>query len=1091
MKDCQDQLLPGPLHAELLALRATKERFECALRGANDGIWDWALDTGEIYWSPRLLELLGYESLATNFEAIIALLHPDDRDGTRAAIRRALHEGEPYRIDHRIRTGDRAYRWFRSRGQSLRAADGRPTRFAGSITDIHEQKQAEAIHRRSQYAYERLFQTSREAMVVTAIDGRIEEANPPFQALVGYELHELRQLRYQDLTPDAWREDDERASTQIEASGYAEPYEKEYRRKDGSRVPIEIRVWRVEGETAQYFGLIRERCTSPGARSTPSERENRLRTMGDSLPARIAFVDRDDRYQYANRLYRDYYGIGEEGIAGRHLREVLGNAVYEEVAPYIASALAGTPVSFERNERDASGRTRYLQISYAPFSPDGVTVEGFYALITDVSEQKRVAEALEASERRFRSLCAGSPAAVFEADAEGNVVYVNRRWEELTGLTLEELLGQGWVRAICPDDLGRVMQCWSEALDAGSEFADEFRLRNRNGDETRWIATQSKPIRDEFDQLVGHVGMGIDVSERRRAEADLRESLEMLQTMADSLPVLIAFVGPDQRYRFNNIVYETWYGRSRSEITGRTVREVIGEASYCALQEKIESALAGTAHRAEVELAYPDGRPRFADVTFTPQRDPAGKVKGYWVLAHDITERKVDQDRIRTLAYYDALTGLPNRQYFQAELSRTIGAQQVGGAPVALVFVDLDRFKNVNDTLGHEGGDRLLVQVAARLEAVARSFGLFDSAQTQLPVARFGGDEFTLLVDRVESEERVDAVTDAIMGLLAEPFEIDGRSVEVTATVGVSYYPRDANSASDLLRHADSAMYEGKRTGRARTVGYSRAMGQRNLRRLEIEARLRDALRENQFGIAYQVQRRARGGRITGAEALLRWSHPELGVISPTEFISVAEETGLVVPIGEWVLEQVALQVVKWDEAGFAPLRVGVNVSARQLRDATVAERFREILARCRVSAERFEIEITESALIDDQGTVASVIEALRGSGFQIALDDFGTGYSSLSYLRRFPIDRLKIDRSFVAGIPRNRADCELTAAVIAMAHNLRLKVVAEGVESRIQADFLTQQGCDDLQGFLLGHAEPAHKFERHLEIEKPENEVY
>ncbi len=1070
-------------------LRAVQERFELAMSGSNDGIWDWDLTAHEVFFSDRFLALVGYEKgeIEETFESFLELLHPDDVPPTRAAIDEVLAGDEHYRTEFRLKTRHEGYRWFLARGRCLYAAGGEPIRFAGSITDIHEQKAAEESKRLSQLTYQTLFETSLDGILVADLSGRIREANQRLREMLGYTAVELEELSLEELTPDKWRVADTHAFADLERHGACSPYSKEYLHRDGKPVPVELQMWRVQGEQPQIFALVRDMSPRRQAQADLRRMEDQRRLMGDALPARIAYIDPSHRYRFTNVHYRRRFGLEDEDLRGRRLRDVIGEEVYAEVLPHIEAALAGESVRFERKEHHESGRITFLNTAYEPFRNEANEVEGFYALITDVTEQKRVAQALESSEQRFRSLCARSPVGIYEADTQGSLVYMNRRWEELTGLSIEELLGQGWIRAIDPEDLGRVTSAWSQSLEAGVEFSDEFRVRDRDG-ETRWIATRSNPILDEYERLVGHVGMAIDVTERVHAEAELRESLEMLQTMADSLPVLIGYVDADQRYRFNNRVYEEWYGMERSEITGRTIREVMGEENYRRAQSSVEAALEGRSQVTEIEQVYPDGQRRVCEAIFTPQRGADGTVRGYWILAQDITQRKRNEDQIRNLAYFDALTGLPNRQFFQGEMVEAI-ARAEAGSQVGLLFVDLDRFKNVNDTLGHEGGDRLLVQVARRLTRVVERAALRSDSQTPgfSPIARFGGDEFTVMVEHLESPETLEELARTIMQELAEPIEVDGHSIAVTATLGVSVFPRDAANASDLLRNADAAMYEGKRGGRARVVGFTRSMDRENLRRLELEARLREALRNGEFAMVYQVQRTARGGFLSGAEALIRWTHPDLGVVPPSEFIHVAEESGLILPIGEWVFSTVCDQCRSWEDAGYEPLRVGINVSPRQLRDTGLAERFREITERAGVDPSCLELEITESALVDDPGVVATVIEQLRRVGFQIALDDFGTGYSSLSFLRRFPIDRLKIDRSFVSGIPSNRADCELTAAVIAMAHNLRLKVVAEGVESKIQAEFLAQQGCDELQGFLLGRAEAPDKFVRHLQPAKSE----
>ncbi len=1071
------------------AIRSERERFGLVVESSNDGIWDWALERDEVYCSPRFDELLGCdaESGPRTAEAILERVHPEDRAATHDAIQSCLRDGVAYRIEHRLRTDDRGYRWFLSRGMSRRDPRGRPVRFAGSICDIDDRKRSEEAMQRSSSTYRNLFDTSMDAILVTGLDGRIHDANRRFLDLVGYEVTRLRMMHHQDLTPSVWAPADRKAMSEIAERGHSRLYEKEYRRGDGRHLPVALQTWRVDGETPQLFAIVRDLSQRREAQDALQRSEDRLRIVADALPARIAYVDCNLRLGFSNRRYRERYGLADEDISGRPLRDVIGDEIFERVRPHIDVALSGRATSFERKERLPSGRVAHLHSAYAPVANNEGEVEGFYALITDVSEQKRVAEALASSEERFRSLAAGAPAAVFEADAKGHLIYANRYWESMVGLTIEEILGQGWVRMVHPEDIERVSEAWRQAIDQGRECSVEWRARRGDG-EVRWIVSRSKPIRDEYDRIRGHVGMAIDVTQRRRAEEEALASAERLEMMADSVPVLIGFVDQQQRYQFNNAVYEQWYGLTRDELRGRPIREVLGEENYREALPHIEAALRGEPVESEVWQTHPDGKTRYLLASFRPQIDGAGQVSGYWVLAQDITEQKLSQDRIRRLAYFDSMTGLPNRQSFQSSLGEAVARAEQRKQSLGLLFLDVDRFKQINDTLGHRGGDELLKGVSERLLSVVRTAGMAPAdASGTPPVSRYGGDEFAILLEGPIDEAEAETLAATIGERLAEPFSIGGRKLGVSATIGYTLFPRDATSAEELLRKADAAMFQGKRGGRARVVQYTQRLDQSNRRRIEIESRLRGAVREGALAVHFQVQQSARGGVVCGAEALLRWRDSELGAVGPSEFIPVAEDLGLIVPIGEWVLAQVCEQCRAWDDAGFEPIRVGVNLSGRQLREPDLSARLAEIAEGAGVDPSRIELEITESALIDDQGVVVPVIEGLRRAGFRLALDDFGTGYSSLSYLRRFPLDRLKIDRSFVAGIPENRADCELTAAVIAMAHNLRLGVVAEGVETQVQADFLAAQGCDDLQGFLLGRAEPGHTFARRLELAKPE----
>ena len=447
-------------------------------------------------------------------------------------------------------------------------------------------------------------------------------------------------------------------------------------------------------------------------------------------------------------------------------------------------------------------------------------------------------------------------------------------------------------------------------------------------------------------------------------------------------------------------------------------------------------------------------------------------------------------EKSRALAYYDGLTGLPNRQLFTDRLERALVHARRHDRLVAICFLDLDGFKRVNDTLGHSIGDRLLCQVAQRLMSGVRLsdfVGRLHSDESPVAVSRLGGDEFTFVLREISTSEDAGGVADRVLDALRKPFVVDGHEVTATGSIGIAVFPHNGYDAETLLRNADTAMYWAKDRGRNNRQFYAKSMNDAAKRKLDLEHRIRRALEREEFSLYYQPLRDAVSGALTGAEALLRWEDPELGPVSPTEFIPVAEEAGLIVPLGEWVLRTSCAQSKAWQAAGLRAIRLAVNLSGRQIRQPTFVETVVQVLQGSGLSPGHLELEITESTIMQDDEVTISAFRELDEMGVGLALDDFGTGYSSLSYLRRFPVSRVKIDRSFVNGIPTNQDDAALAAAIIAMAHSLRLSVVAEGVETREQAEFLRESGCDEIQGYLISPAVASEQFTRFLDREKPE----
>ncbi len=443
-------------------------------------------------------------------------------------------------------------------------------------------------------------------------------------------------------------------------------------------------------------------------------------------------------------------------------------------------------------------------------------------------------------------------------------------------------------------------------------------------------------------------------------------------------------------------------------------------------------------------------------------------------------ERKLAEEKIRRLAYRDDLTGLPNRQRFHQLLAGGVALAHRAQRRMALLFLDLDGFKKINDTMGHEVGDRLLAEVASRFARAVRisdHLGRGESEEEGNAISRLGGDEFTVLLTEISRPGDAALVAERLLGTLEEPIVLAGKEVFVSISIGIAVFPEDGRESESLLRNADAAMYFAKGRGRNRYQFYSEEMNRTHSGRLDLEARLRGAIERQELALHYQPILDAASGELVAAEALLRWEDGERGLVAPDDFIAIAEETGLIVPLGRWVFLEACQQLRSWRNAGLRPIRVGVNVSGHQIREPGMIEMVRSALEATGVPPDQIELEITESTIMQDDVLTVRTLRQLKEMGIGLALDDFGTGYSSLSYLRRFTIDRVKIDRTFVAELTENPDDAALTSAIIAMAHGLRLEVVAEGVETRHQALFLRQRGCDELQGYLFGRPCPPDEF--------------
>ncbi len=483
----------------------------------------------------------------------------------------------------------------------------------------------------------------------------------------------------------------------------------------------------------------------------------------------------------------------------------------------------------------------------------------------------------------------------------------------------------------------------------------------------------------------------------------------------------------------------------------------------------------------DVRILLADGTVRFVHEQAEVLFDASGRPTLMAGTTQDVSERKQAEDQIRFLAYYDGLSRLPNRVLFMERLNLALDSARRQGHTLAILFLDLDRFKRINDTLGHSVGDRLLQEVAERLKKCLRSSDTVargDPMASSDTVARLGGDEFIVSITDITRGEDAAKVASRILDALHEAFRLDAHEVVITGSIGISVFPNDGGDAETLLKNADAAMYHAKDAGRNGFQFYSGSMNAAAFQRLSLENSLRKALERGEFQLHFQPQIDVDAGTIFGAEALIRWRHPDLGLVSPAEFIPLAEETGLILPIGEWVLRQACAQARAWQDAGHGPLLIAVNLSGRQFRQQELVQTVEQALASAGLDPRHLELELTESILMRSVEETVDTLKQLKAMGLRVSVDDFGTGYSSLNYLTRFPIDTLKIDQSFVRGITTDPGDAAITAAIIAMARGLKIAVIAEGVETQDQLVYLRQRGCRLMQGYLFSRPVPAEQFE-------------
>lgn len=584
----------------------------------------------------------------------------------------------------------------------------------------------------------------------------------------------------------------------------------------------------------------------------------------------------------------------------------------------------------------------------------------------------------------------------------------------------------------------------------------------------------------QFEGVWNFIGIIRDVTESREAEERLIETNERLTLLKRAIEssingiVITDSTHPDNPIIYVNPAFERITGYDAEGVIGKNPRFLQG-----ADRDQSELKKLAIAYRAEREGCFvlrnyrKDGIPFWNELSIAPVRDRDGVVVSYVGIMNDITEHRRYEEQLVYQATHDTLTGLPNRNLLQDRLGQSLALEAFRRRnPICVMFLDLDNFKKVNDTLGHTVGDMLLKAVANRLKNCVRGGDT---------VARLGGDEYIIVLPNVRETHDVVTVAKKMINIFVAPFLLMGNEIYVTSSIGIALFPNDGDTVDALLKNADAAMYHAKDQGKNNYQFYSSEMNTRVFERLSLETSLHRAVKQREFLLHYQPRVDLRTGRICGVEALVRWNHPEMGLVSPARFIPLAEETGLIVPMGEWVLRTACAQNRAWQEAGYPPLRMAVNLSARQFRQENLLEMVDEILQETGLDPQWLELELTESLVMQEAEKSAAILHELTNRGIEVAIDDFGTGYSSLSYLKRFPIANLKIDQSFIRDMTRDPDDATLVRTIITMAHGLGMKTIAEGVELAEQIDFLNHHQCEEMQGYYFSRPVTAEELGRFL----------
>ncbi len=1098
-----------------VALRLSEERYAIAVRGSSDGLWDWDIRSNTLYFSARFEALLGYEpgELGDEFAVLAEHFHPDEHDQIVAYMNNHLTLHVPFDVECRLamRSGD--YGWFRLRGEGIWDADEQPIRMAGSLSDIRDRIAAIEALKQSE---SRLNDAQQVAQI-----GNWEWHTSGDVMWWSEVMRQLHNTSARQATPSL-----QAFFMQLGDEGVRVRNAMEQARESHTKTTVEYRV-QLGGRLVDLLLTCSPRFDSLGnltalrgtvqditqqkriQRLLSSERlvleqiaagkslVTTLQTLCEALerqmPGAIACameVDQESKqlhYLVSGDLPAEFVRqsdswpaapYGGSCCAAAALKRPINVANVEEdivwrqhrdiAATHGLTAAWAYPV-IAKNLRVVGVLGLYFAEAREPLAHEQDMLERMAKLAGIAIENHLIEHALRESEERWHFALEGSRDGVWDWNIEANEAFYSRQYEDILGTTDEHRLSPAlgdWHQRIHSEDKPRVFDAIERCFrrDEG-HYQCEYRIHRFDG-HARWVMARGKVIDwNDQGQPARMIGTLRDITDTKRTEEDLLLHAKVFQGTGEGILITD---------RFNRIIS---VNDAFTKITGYSQDEVLGQNPSLLASGRHGSdfyrdqwvVLKATGYwQGEIFNRRKNGEIYPEWLTITVLRKENGDITHFIGTFSDISERKAQAEHIQFLANFDVLTQLPNRQLLKDRVDTAIAGAHRAGSKLALLFLDLDRFKNINDSLGHKVGDALLQGVAERLRAT-----VIDNDT----VSRLGGDEFAILLNDLRQGEDAAHMAQRMIDAIIQPYHVEQHELRLTPSIGIAVYPDDGTDFETLIKNADAAMYHAKDSGRNNYQFFTQNMNARVFEHLMLENNLRRALEQRQFELYYQPQYDVSKRRIVGAEALIRWRHPELGLISPARFIPVAEESGLIVPISNWVLETVCQQGKQWERLGLAPIPLSVNVSALQFRQKDFLPTVLATLAATGLPPERLALELTESMLMQNTDVAIDNMSSLKAHGIGISIDDFGTGYSSLSYLKRFPIDKLKIDQSFIRELPQDADNAAITAAIVSLAQSLHLNVIAEGVETPDQRDFLLARGCTEIQGYLFSPPVPPEQF--------------
>ena len=1000
------------------------------------------------------------------------VIHENDRKWVMDGTREAMHRGEGIDFEYRVVGRDGTLFWVRDRSCFIKDKDGKTLCWQGVILDVTERKLAvEGLQKR-----EKLYRTLARTIPKTAV--------LLFDHEYRYTLADGEQLKHHDWSTEMFEGKTLFDVFPSEISGeWSQYYDRalkgesvvlEFDNDDGA-FQVNVMPVRDEGEYI-FAGMVMWQDITERKRANDAlqESEKRYRELFENANDIIYVHDLEGNYISINEAGERIFGYTREEALSMNMVQIAVPEHLSVLKRNLRKKIRGKSkqTSYEVDCIKKDGSRITLEVNSSIIEKDGVPI-AVQGIGRDITDRKMAEETSRKNEERYRDLFENANDLIYTHDLAGNFTSLNRAGEKITGYSRSEALSMNIAQVVAPEFLEAARTMTARKVEDDVPTTYELEIISKNGHRvtlelsTRLIVSGGLPV--------GVQGIGRDITERRQTELSLHNTVSLFASTFESTADGIVVMSLEREIVTCNRKFVEMWGVDEKLIKsrdgnklGRFVASQLKDP--VAFARQLEYVYSDPMSTASEILELKDGRifERYSQPQFLEGK-PVGRVACF----RDITERSQAEEKLRHYALHDTLTNLPNRVEFMNHLRQAVErAEGNEFARFAVLFLDLDRFKVINDSLGHATGDKLLIAIAERLRSCVRPGDV---------VARLGGDEFTILLNRCGDIDEVAGVAERLQIKISQPFRIDNYEVFTTASIGIIMSNNTRRAPEDFLRDADAAMYRAKESGKARYEIFDRDMHVRNMNLLQVEMDLRHAVERREFEVLYQPIVALDTGSIREFEALIRWRHPTHGLVGPNEFVHVAEETGLIIPIGKWILEESCRQIVRWQRNYEYPLSISVNLSAKQLMHPNLTQQVASILAETQLDPRQLKLEVTETNVMEHSERALAVLNVLNKLGISLSTDDFGTGYSSLSYLQRFPFDRLKIDRSFVDKMDEGEKSIAIVKTILMLGENLGIEVVAEGIETEAQLEMLRSLGCRLGQGYLFSRPVEATAIEELL----------